>query len=132
MKMDLLASSAISTINWFSSNPSSRDGRTRHSLAKTPVQYISSLYNHLQSNSKRNRAEESSPLLDEICYLISLPVRNFTAYFTPGILSMVLLTTEEVVVLKITAIMSPTLMSSYFTTADKYRLQLFYIRLTLA
>ena len=69
--MDLLTSSAVSTINWLA--PSSRDGGTRVPLAKTSLQYVTRLYNYWQSSSRRNRAEESYPL-DEICYFIALPV----------------------------------------------------------
>ena len=75
--MDLLTSSAVSTINWLAaSNPSSRDGST---VAKTSLQYVTRLYNHLQSSSRGNGAKESYPL-DEICYFIAVPVRKTIAY----------------------------------------------------
>ena len=73
--MDVLTSSAISTVNWFTSNSSSRDGRVGQPLAKSPVHYITSLYNYWQNNSRRNQVERSSPSSDEICYFVSLPVR---------------------------------------------------------
>lgn len=81
--MDVLASSAISTINWFTSSAASRDGRGVGGAlaAKTSLQYITNLYNYWQqqSGSKRNQEVDSSLLSDEICYINSLPVRTIRA-----------------------------------------------------
>jgi len=73
--MDILTSSAVSTINWLAALSSpSRAGSAGVLLAKTSLYYVTRFYNYWQNSSGRNPTEESYPL-DEICYLIALPVR---------------------------------------------------------
>ena len=73
--MDISTSSAVSAVNWLAASRSpSREGSAGVPLAKTSLQYVTRFYNYWQNSSSRNRTEESYPL-DEICYLIVLPVR---------------------------------------------------------
>ena len=73
--MDILTSSAVSAVNWLATWRSpSREGSAGVPLAKASLQYVTRFYNYWQNSSSRNQTEESYSL-DEICYLIALPVR---------------------------------------------------------
>ena len=84
--MDLLTSSAVSTINWLvpsSPRDATRDGgSTGVPLAKTSLQYVTRFYNYWHSSSRRDRPKESYRL-DEICYFIALPVSFYTTTVVP-------------------------------------------------
>jgi len=79
--MDILTSTAVSTINWLAASSSpSRAGSAGAPLAKTSLYYVARFYNYWQNSSSRHPTEESYPL-DEICYLIALPVRIYSLSF---------------------------------------------------